>query len=156
MFSLPLFTSFSLMWQGARSGTSTPKEETKSVTALKQILNEKETKILQLETEIVRVSAAQFQQSFCCLVDTSLKGKSCKAAEFRNLSVNFPWALSDMFWHVLYDGVFHHCMQVILFLVHIQDAIDGQICLQSNLIEPAVYKVLCLEAPFLWFSLWKE
>ena len=51
------------MWQGARSGTSTPKEETKSVTALKQILNEKETKILQLETEIVRVSTAQFQHA---------------------------------------------------------------------------------------------
>ncbi|XP_076453945.1 uncharacterized protein LOC143289041 isoform X2 [Babylonia areolata] len=40
--------------RGSSSGTGTPKEETKSVTTLKQILNEKETKILKLETEIVR------------------------------------------------------------------------------------------------------
>lgn len=40
--------------KGAVSGTCTPKEETKSSLALRQILNDKETKILQLETEIVR------------------------------------------------------------------------------------------------------
>lgn len=40
--------------RSASPGMGTSKEETKSVTALKQILNEKETKILQLETEIVR------------------------------------------------------------------------------------------------------
>ena len=61
------FTSFSLPWQGARSGTSTPKEEAKNVTALKLILNEKETKILQLETEIVRVSTASHMLPPCVL-----------------------------------------------------------------------------------------
>ena len=34
----------------------TQKDETKSMTALRHILNDKETKILQLETDIVKVS----------------------------------------------------------------------------------------------------
>ena len=49
------------------------------------------------EGEYCSVPACHNHQSFCYLVDTQLKGKSCKelskAAEFRNLSVNFPWAL---------------------------------------------------------------
>lgn len=40
--------------QGAPSGSTTPKDETRSMAALKQMLNDKETKILQLETEIIR------------------------------------------------------------------------------------------------------
>ena len=52
-----------LLWQGSRSGSSSPpKDDAKSVPALKQLLNEKETKILQLETEIVRVSSPSDKQ----------------------------------------------------------------------------------------------
>lgn len=40
--------------KGVTSGSSTPKEEPRSMAALKQVLSERETKILQLETEIIR------------------------------------------------------------------------------------------------------